>query len=729
MSRLVPPLPALQAPNGRAQTRIDAFTREWARAIGGTGQTTMTRTELLGFLRAQTVRLTAALRADPADLTTADAVGAALVEARLGSAQTLRATMAVIAERLLPCLGLDSRRGRAYTRARLLDVQAAVAAGYAGALREQTFREQERVYRALLVVQRRTQDDWWASEARFRAVFAGAGIAMAITDLGGHLIDANQGMADLAGCPVEELAGRHIRQFDHPDDPPELWAAFHELASGRRDHMRFDKRFQRGDGGSVWTDVSMSLIRDEERHPRYTVAMIKDITERRALQEQLHHQATHDPLTGLPNRVLFLQRLDWLFEAADPRARVGMCFLDLDGFKTVNDTLGHEVGDRLLSAVAGRLDGCVSRLGHLVARLGGDEFAVLLERPSGLGEATAVADDILDALRTPVAVDGQQLRISASVGVVERAVGETSPAELTRDADVTMYRAKAEGRGRWASFDTEYNSRAVARQALASALPQALARREFALDYQPLVRLHDGVLVGVEALVRWHHPSLGLLMPNKFIDLAEDTGMIVELGRWVLREACLQAQRWHEEHRDGAPFVSVNLSVRQVRERTIVAETAGILSETGLDVARLQLELTESAVMETTGEPAQTLHDLAALGARIAIDDFGTGYSNLAYLRHLPIRVLKLAGPFVEGLAGRDGSPDRVDQRIVAALVELAHTLDLTVTAEGVQTEAQANALRTLGCDTGQGWYFAHAGPPEKIEQLLRTRHLPVPTA
>lgn len=729
MGRRVCYLSAQRDTNGRDQTKVDTFAQEWAAAIGGTSYVLMTRAELVEFLRAQAARLVTTLRADPTNLATAEEVGAALVKAHLTGVQTLHGTMAVLARALPPALGHGVRKGLAVRRTWLVDVLAAVAAGYADALREQTFREQERVYRALLVVQRQTQDEWWTSEARFRAVFARAGIAIAISDLDGHLIDANQGMADLAGCTVEALSRRHVKDFAHPDDPPEFWAAFTELAHGKREHMRSDKQFLRNDGVVLWTDMSISLIRDEDGRPRYTVAMIKDITDRRALQEQLHRQATHDPLTGLPNRVLFLQRLDQLFNTTDPRARVGMCFLDLDGFKTVNDTLGHDVGDRLLAAVATRLDTCVSRFGHLVARLGGDEFAVLMEQPEGLAEVTAVADGILDALRSPVAVDGQQLRISASVGVVERAVTQTSPAELARDADVTMYRAKTEGRGRWAAFDADYNTRAVARQALAAALPQALARHEFALDYQPLVRLGDGTLVGVEALVRWHHPRLGLLLPSKFIDLAEDTGMIVELGRWVLQEACQQAQRWHDRYHDSAPFVSVNLSVRQVREPTIVADTAGILADTGLDVTRLQLELTESAVMETTGGPVQTLHDLAGLGARIAIDDFGTGYSNLAYLRHLPIRALKLAGPFIEGLSGQDGEPDQVDKRIVAALIDLAHTLDLTVTAEGVQHEAQADILRALGCDTGQGWYFARAGSAEKIDQLLRMRRLPASAA
>jgi diguanylate cyclase (GGDEF)-like protein len=471
----------------------------------------------------------------------------------------------------------------------------------------------------------------------------------------------------------------------------------------------------------------VSLIRDEHGNPSYTAAMIEDITGRRGLQEQLRHQATHDLLTQLPNRALFLERLTALFDTADPRTRVGLCFLDLDGFKRVNDSLGHDAGDRLLVAVASRLQQCVASLGHLLARMGGDEFVVLVEQTTSVVDLVPIAESMLAALHQPIELDGHRLSVSASIGIVERQAAGTSPAELLKDADITLYWAKSDGKSRWALFDRDRNARDVARYALSSAMPWALERREFILDYQPLVRLCDGRLVGVEALVRWHHPDLGLLAPKQFIELAEDTGLIVPLGRWILEDACRQAQRWYRAHPGAGLFVSVNLSVPQVLQPGLADDVARILRQTGLDVSLLQLELTESTVIGPAGSPLDTLRQLADMGVRIAIDDFGTGYSNLAYLKNLPIHTLKLAGPFVEGLAGDPAGSDRVDEQIVATLVHLAHTLNLSVTAEGVETAAQAERLRILGCDTAQGWHFAHPAPPEHIDRLLASAELGLP--
>ena len=302
--------------------------------------------------------------------------------------------------------------------------------------------------------------------------------------------------------------------------------------------------------------------------------------------------------------------------------------------------------------------------------------------------------------------------------MVERPIATTTPAELIRDTDVTLYWAKSDGGDRFALYDPERNAREVARFTLSATMPSALEHDEFYVDYQPLVRLSDGALVGVEALVRWQHPELGRLGPDTFISLAEETGLIVSLGRRVLREACQQARRWQDRYGDAAPYVSVNLAVRQAREVNLVDDVRKILAENELDPSALQLELTESAIMGTAGQPLEALRSLADLGVRIAIDDFGTGYSNLAYLRDLPVHVLKIAGSFVEGLHA-SSSPDPVDAKIVSTLVLLAHALGLTVTAEGVETQVQAKALLDIGCDSGQGWLYARPGPPQDIDAWL----------
>ncbi|MFU8872476.1 putative bifunctional diguanylate cyclase/phosphodiesterase [Micromonospora sp. SL4-19] len=433
----------------------------------------------------------------------------------------------------------------------------------------------------------------------------------------------------------------------------------------------------------------------------------------RALRDseaRFRHQATHDPLTDLPNRTLFTERLTAaLSEPGRSADRIGVCFLDLDRFKVINDSLGHQVGDSLLVSVAQRLRRALGK--HLVARLGGDEFVILIEHTGGTEDAVKVAEAALAAVREPAVVDGHELTVSASIGIVERPVAGTTPMELMRAADSTLHWAKAAGGARWSIFDADRNRQELARYALSAAIPAALDRGEFYLDYQPLTSLRDGRVLGMEALVRWRHPELGVLQPDSFIGLAEETGLIVRLGSWVLAEACREARTW-SAGRDGAPFVSVNLAVRQLHRPDLVQEVRGVLGRTGLPPERLQVEVTESTMMSTVAEPVRALRVLNDLGVRVAIDDFGTGYCNLAYLRDLPVTELKVAGEFVTGMrAPADDPGSRTDERILASLVSLAHALDLTVTVEGVETAEQAERLRAIGCDAGQGWHFGRPGP------------------
>ncbi|SCG38314.1 diguanylate cyclase/phosphodiesterase [Micromonospora halophytica] len=455
---------------------------------------------------------------------------------------------------------------------------------------------------------------------------------------------------------------------------------------------------------------------DEQESIRRAAMMARAQAERalRDSESRFRHQATHDPLTDLPNRTLFTERLTAAIgEPARGADRVGVCFLDLDRFKVVNDSLGHQVGDELLVSVARRLRLALPE--HLVARLGGDEFVILVERTTRVDDVVQVAEAALAAVGEPVRVDGHELTVTASIGIVERPVTGTTPGELMRAADSTLHWAKAAGGARWSLFDPERHRTELARYALSAAIPAAIDRGEFFLDYQPLTSLRDGTVLGVEALVRWRHPELGILGPGRFISLAEETGLIVRLGGWVLAEACREAESWSGGPTP-APFVSVNLAVRQVHRPGLVQEVRALLGRTGLPPERLQLEITESTMMSTAEEPVQALRVLADLGVRIAIDDFGTGYSNLAYLRDLPVTELKVAGEFVTGLRAPTVDPaSRTDERILASLVSLAHALDLTVTAEGVETAGQADRLRAIGCDAGQGWYFGRPGPADRL--------------
>jgi diguanylate cyclase (GGDEF)-like protein/PAS domain S-box-containing protein len=688
-----------------------AFARAWSAAIAGSSYVSMSSPEIESLLVRLTERLADALRALEVDRGQAAEVGAELVRSDFADGRTLGQTLVVIGRRLATDVAPNLPIEEAFERVSVL--QGALAAEFARSAWLRTLDQQEQIRGAYLHAKEQAQEAMRISERRFRAVFNGAGVAIAIGSVDGTVLEMNPVMAEMIGAPLEMLMGSNVA-FLLDDEDSGLW---HSLITGAREHIRFEKRYERPDGEAFWADITLELIRDESGTPSYVVVMGRDITQRHLLAQRLQHEATHDPLTNLPNRTLFFDWLDEIFQVQSVDARVGLCFIDLDGFKVVNDTLGHATGDKLLAAVGSVLQQCVTRLGHRVARLGGDEFVVLVNDSTSVEQLTGVADELLATLRHPVVVAGTRLAVSASIGIVERPVRGTTVAELLRAADVTLYWAKMDGRGRWTMFDQERNARQVARYNLSSTMADALHRREFFLEYQPLVRLADSALVGVEALARWRHPSQGRLAPDSFIGLAEETGLIVPLGAWVLREACEQVRRWQTENSGDAIYMSVNLAARQAHSPGIVEEVARVLDDTGLKPEMLQLELTESAVMGTADETPVALRRLSDMGVRIAIDDFGTGYSNLAYLRHLPVHSLKLAGSFVEGL--RTDHADPVDEQLVATLITMAHTLGLHVTAENVETAAQADRLRDLGCDVGQGYFYARPVAATRIARLL----------
>ncbi|MFD7711292.1 putative bifunctional diguanylate cyclase/phosphodiesterase [Streptomyces sp. NPDC059786] len=556
---------------------------------------------------------------------------------------------------------------------------------------------------------------------------------MAVVDREGLISAANDSLGALLGAAPDAFAGRIAADLVDLSSDARTWHAYREVLRGRQARLRCTRRIKHPDGHSLWVQVTVSPLPGEEA----VLLSVADISSRRELQARLRHLQMHDPVTRLPNRTLFFERLTAALEAAayeeSGTGRIGLCYLDLDGFKAVNDTLGHRVGDRLLAAVAERLTRCADQAGYartatpLVARLGGDEFALLVDDSTGTDQLAELAEAVLDALQAPFDLAGQRMSLSASIGVVERRAAGTSATGLMQAADTTLYWAKADGKARWTLFDPERNAHRMTRQALASTLRPAVDRGEFALEYQPLVSMEDGGVRGVEALVRWNHPQFGVLTPNRFIGLAEEDGSIVQLGRWVLVTACRQARRWQLDHPDLPPiFVSVNVAVRQVWDSDLVADVAQTLAETGLAPQLLQLELTESAVMGSAGRPLQALQALSDMGVGIAIDDFGTGYSNLAYLSRLPVSVLKLDGSFVRGFqyesrdaAEADAPSNPADAVIVEALIQLAHRLGLSVTAECVETSAQATRLRGIGCDTGQGWLYSRPVAPDRISELI----------
>jgi diguanylate cyclase (GGDEF)-like protein len=441
----------------------------------------------------------------------------------------------------------------------------------------------------------------------------------------------------------------------------------------------------------------------------------RDVSERRRLEEQLTHQAFHDPLTGLANRALFRDRVSHALALAQRQGNpITVLFLDLDDFKKVNDSLGHAEGDRLLIAAAERFL-CCARAADTVARLGGDEFAILIEHVAGSDGRTGILDRLSAAMTHPFSLSGNQIQVSASIGVATASGDETAD-DLLRNADVAMYAAKRRGKGRSETYESRMYADVRNRLEMEAALRTAIEQRQLTLHYQPIVCLRTGAVQGVEALVRWDHPRYGHLLPQHFVPLAEETGLIVRLGGWVMGEACRQAQLWREAYPELSLSVSINMSGRQLQHAAIIEETRNALTTSGVDPSAVVLEITESVLMQQTDTILERLRQLKGLGVRLAIDDFGTGYSSLSYLQRFPIDILKIAKPFVEEVGlGADRSA------LARAIIGLGDTLKLDTIAEGIEMAEQRAALLELGCGLGQGHYFAPALPPLAMERLLGT--------
>ena len=444
---------------------------------------------------------------------------------------------------------------------------------------------------------------------------------------------------------------------------------------------------------------------------RLIARSIRYAIERKRADVQLAHQALHDPLTGLPNRTLFLDRLELaLARARRSNGTVAVLSLDLDRFKVVNDSLGHDIGDRLLMEAAARLQ-TVLRPGDSVARFGGDEFTILCDDVAGERDAVMIAERVGRAIATPFGLEDTEAYLTASVGIAVSTGSSTRPETLIRDADAAMYRAKERGKSRYELFDELMRTRAVERLETESALHRAIEREELRVHYQPMVDLRDGRVYGVEALVRWEHPTRGLLPPATFVPLAEETGQIAELGDWVLRQACRQAAAWRRRHR---VRLAVNLSARQLVQPELVDTVATVLAQTGVPPGELCLEITESAVLEDTETALAALRGLRRRGVQIGIDDFGTGYASLSVLKDLPADVLKVDRSFVAGLAA--GSHDTA---IVSAVMGMSGEMGLETVAEGVETPGQAAQLQTIGCRYAQGFHFARPMPADELTELL----------
>jgi diguanylate cyclase (GGDEF)-like protein/PAS domain S-box-containing protein len=502
----------------------------------------------------------------------------------------------------------------------------------------------------------------------------------------------------------------------HPDDYPRVTASEAECARSGEALVQ-EYRLRAADGHWVWIRDEMTVLRgpDDRRDPLF-YGVFLDVTERKRMESELERLALYDALTGLPNRALFTDRLRHALGRRGRSTTTAVYFLDVDRFKRINDSLGHGAGDEVLCEVARRLRSAL-RPEDTVARFGGDEFTILCESVGGVLEAVSVADRLQQPLTKPIRAGGAELRLSASIGVALAEAGELPDGGvLIESADAAMYRAKERGGARTELFDTGMRERAVEAMTVEQELQRGLERGELRLYYQPQVSLATGALAGVEALLRWQHPERGLLSPAAFLNVAEESGLIVGLGNWTVREACGRIAEWSGRPGDPRITVSVNLSAREVTHPDIVPMVLDATRRSGIDPSLLCIEVTESAAMADRDSGFRALRELSAEGVRVAIDDFGTGYSCLDQLRQMPADVIKIDRTFVSGL-----EPGAPDSALVAAVIAMGRALDVEVVAEGIETEQQAAVLRELGCPLGQGYLFAEPLLPEQIDEMLET--------
>jgi diguanylate cyclase (GGDEF)-like protein/PAS domain S-box-containing protein len=557
--------------------------------------------------------------------------------------------------------------------------------------------------------------------ARFETTYQGAPIGITMIDLRGRPIESNPALQEILGYSGDELARLQVGDVMHPANRAAAEGLFREVAAGDRDSYRVEERLVRKDGETVWANMSVSLVRDPDGRPSFVVGMLEDITKRKLAEEAFlrqaelnEHQARHDALTGLANRVFFRDRIEQAIRAAERDGHsVAVLMMDLDRFKEVNDSLGHHAGDTLLKELGARLQG-VLRASDSVARLGGDEFGLLLPEPTGADDIVRVIERIRDALERPIVVQGLPLAVEASIGVSLYPKHGRDVDTLLQRADVAMYIAKEENSA-YAFYDEAVDHYDPTRLTLVGELRRAIEERELVLYYQPKMAVATGEVRAVEALLRWHHPQRGLVMPDDFVPVAQQTGLIKPLTLYVLARALEQCRAWQE---DGTPLsIAINLSTRNLLDVEFPDEVELLLDRWDVDPALVEFEITESTMLADPARTRGILERLAGMGIRLSIDDFGTGYSSLAYLKRLPVNEIKIDGSFVVGMATNED-----DATIVRSTIDLGRNLGLDVVAEGVEDAETLGRLKRLGCTSAQGFFISPALAGEELHDWLRSR-------
>jgi diguanylate cyclase (GGDEF)-like protein/PAS domain S-box-containing protein len=553
------------------------------------------------------------------------------------------------------------------------------------------------------------------SEQRFRSAFDhAAGMALVAPD--GRWVQVNRSLCEILGYSEQELLTSNFQSITYPDDLSSMLEKLKELDQDNKSTLQMEQRYVHKNRQLIWVLLSVTRVNESPSNSPNLVFQVQDIGDRKRVEERLVHDAFHDALTGLPNRVRFMDLLRQSMERAKRRKNrpFAVLFLDFDRFKLINDSLGHIVGDQLLNSIGSRLISSV-RPNDTVARLGGDEFTILLDDLNDSDEAVTVARRVLRSLADPFSISGHEVFITASIGVALSTIGYDLPEDVMRDADTAMYRAKTLGKARYEVFDRTMHTNAVNLLQIETDLWRAVEREELTLDYQPIICLPTGRLAGFEALLRWQHPSRGTVSPMEFISVAEESGLIVPIGRWVLEQACHQMRVWQECYpRRPCLYVSVNLSAKQFMQPDFIDHVKQALEKTGLNPASLKVEITESMVMHNVESAINMLRQLRKIGIEISIDDFGTGYSSLSYLHRFPISMLKVDRSFVGSMTENEENLE-----IVRTIVALARNLKMYVIAEGVESQDQLNKLRAMNCEYGQGHFFSKALKAAEVSGLL----------
>ncbi|SFT77609.1 PAS domain S-box-containing protein/diguanylate cyclase (GGDEF) domain-containing protein [Actinopolyspora lacussalsi subsp. righensis] len=698
-------------------SRVAEFARGWARVVLGTSYVPMGRPELWDFLEERTERLLRALAADSFDSGNVNELAADLVRVHLVDPLALRRTLELLGSRL-PGLARELGVVHGDTAERMNELLASFGEGFAAAAKRRVLADQDLVQRAVRDARDGAEEALRASEARFRAVFDSSALGIAIVGLDGLIQDVNDSMGVIFRTTGSELLGKDVLELCDAEYGDALREKEDELVAEVSEQFMVDVRYTAPDETLVWTQVSGALVRDGNGAPEYQVLLYAEVTERHLLYERLTLQASTDPLTGLANRTRLGNRMEEALSPVPTGRRVGICYFDLDGFKTINDSLGHPIGDELLLAVARRMEAVAERWGALAARMGGDEFVLLVPDTAGPPDMVPLVERTLEEVRRPVRIGNHELKASASAGVVEQPVAGTDAERLLREADITLYRAKEEGKAQWVLYDAERNSAARRRFELSATMPAALDNNEFFVEYHPVRSLDDDHVVAVHAEPRWDHPDLGELAPERFVELAENTGMITRLSDWLLRQVCDHARGWLRGLGERAPVVAVDLSGRYFRDPDLVNDFRSILADSGVTADRLRLGVPEDALFDEVGDPVDTVDIVREFGAGLAVRDFGTRYTDIRRLRELPVTSVHIAGEYLARIAEWPES-DPLDEHLADSVINAARLLGMSVVAGGVDTRGQAERLREKGVHAVRG---RHAGEPfsaGEVEQVL----------